>query len=125
MSEHSSKPHEFVSSNREDGGCGYWNGRAFCNNYPSHPIHVQAEPKSVERSSDETFALLKDSHAVHVNILRGQIALTKEQAIHIAGLPADIEQQLSQAQQRITSLEAELEAINGDISCPDCDRGDY
>jgi hypothetical protein len=43
----------------------------------------------------ELEAALKDSATIHSNILRGDIALTKEQAIHIAGLPADIEQQLA------------------------------
>ena len=40
---------------------------------------------------------LKDSAIVHTNILRGTIALTKAQAIHIAGLPADIAAQLEEA----------------------------
>lgn len=60
--------------------------------------------KLIERASRAEAALealqvaLKDSAAVHINILRGDIALTKAQAIHIAGLPADIEQQLEALQ---------------------------
>lgn len=54
--------------------------------------------KSKEQIEVELTALrkaLSDPTTVHVNILRGTIALTKGQAIHIAGLPADIEEQLT------------------------------
>lgn len=50
-------------------------------------------------------ALLTDPAAVHVNILRGDLPLTKAQAIHIAGLPADMEQELER-------LRAEVERLN-------------
>jgi hypothetical protein len=53
-------------------------------------------------------ASLKDSAKVHVNILRGEIALTKAQAIHIAGLPADVEDQLAQLTARVGELEMVL-----------------
>jgi hypothetical protein len=49
-------------------------------------------------------ALLQDSTRVHTSILRGTIALTKEQAIHIAGLPADIEAQVQALHGKITDL---------------------
>ncbi|MGA3264159.1 MAG: hypothetical protein ABSC47_08965 [Terracidiphilus sp.] len=47
------------------------------------------------------FDLLADPHAVYINILRGTLPLTKDQAIHIAGLPADIKEQLD----RLRALE--------------------
>ena len=47
--------------------------------------------------ADPRLAALSDANAVHANILRGTIALTKAQAIHIAGLPADVEQRLAAA----------------------------
>lgn len=46
---------------------------------------------------------LQDSAYVHVKILRGEIALTKAQAIHIAGLPADVVE-------RVKALENECAA---------------
>jgi hypothetical protein len=49
---------------------------------------------------------LRDSNTVHINILRGTIALKKSQAIHIAGLPANIEEQLAAANKRIEELSA-------------------
>lgn len=47
----------------------------------------------LQRARKELAALyekLRDSHAVHTSILRGEIALKREAAIHIAGLPANI-----------------------------------
>ena len=41
-------------------------------------------------------ARLKDPVYVHAAIMRKEIALTKEQAIHVAGLPADIEARLKE-----------------------------
>ena len=51
---------------------------------------------------------LADPAAVHANILRGTIALTKAAAIHIAGLPADIEQQLADANAQVATLAQQL-----------------
>lgn len=45
---------------------------------------------------DKLQAALKDPAVVHVMILRGDISLTKEQAIHIAGLDADIEKTMDE-----------------------------
>lgn len=131
MSEHSSK-HEFVPSNREDGYCSFWNGRAFCNNCPSHPIHAHAEPKPVEiadkcyictgepisedgrcfvckaeeRTSADAYNLRSSVHAICNANLTEALAAALEQKFRADGLEA----QLSQAQQRIASLETELSA---------------
>jgi hypothetical protein len=58
---------------------------------------ASAEPQAGAQvpSQDAIREKLKDSSVVHVGILRGDIALTKAQAIHIAGLPADIEDRLA------------------------------
>lgn len=56
------------------------------------------------------FALLTDPAAVHANILRGALPLTKAQAIHIAGLPANVEQELER-------LRAALLQIGRDADC--------
>lgn len=61
-------------------------------------------------------AWLKDSTAMHSNILRGDIALTREQAIHIAGLPADIEAQLVAANRKIAEQEQLLNRCREDIN---------
>jgi uncharacterized membrane protein YccC len=53
-------------------------------------------------------ALLQDSTRVHTSILRGTIALTKAQAIHIAGLPADIEAQVQALHAELAAKEAAL-----------------
>ena len=45
---------------------------------------------------DKLQAALKDPAVVHVMILRGDISLTKEQAIHIAGLDADIDKTMAE-----------------------------
>lgn len=45
-------------------------------------------------ASQRENARLKNSSYVHIKILPGEIALTKAQAIHIAGLPADIEEEV-------------------------------
>lgn len=55
-------------------------------------------------------ALLTDPAAVHANILRGALPLTKAQAIHIAGLPANVEQELER-------LRAALLQIGRDADC--------
>lgn len=60
---------------------------------------LEAENRRVRES-------LSDSATVHVNILRGTIALTKAQAIHIAGLPADIEQKVEQLEEQVRKLSA-------------------
>ena len=39
---------------------------------------------------------LSDPAAVHINILRGTIPLSRANAIHIAGLPADVDKQLAE-----------------------------
>lgn len=46
---------------------------------------------------ERQLALLTDPHAVHMNILRGTLPITKEQLIHAAGLPANIEEQIAEA----------------------------
>lgn len=53
-------------------------------------------------------ALLADPAAVHANILRGALPLTKAQAIHIAGLPANVEEELER-------LRAEVERLNAPV----------
>lgn len=53
-------------------------------------------------------ALLTDPAAVHANILRGTLPLTKAQAIHIAGLPADVEEQLKNLRAEVERLSAPL-----------------
>ena len=61
-------------------------------------------------------ALLADPHAVHVNILRGTLPLTKAQAIHIAGLPVDIEAQVQTLRDALGRIQdiAAWESINPD-----------
>jgi len=39
----------------------------------------------------EFLQILQDPQAVHAMILRGEIKLTKDQALHIAGVGADLE----------------------------------
>ena len=50
--------------------------------------------------------LLTDPAAVHVNILRGNLPLTKAQAIHIAGLPVDIEARLAALERQVMRNDA-------------------
>ncbi len=66
---------------RNKGGEG-WDGLCICNLVK----RVSKAEAEVQRLREE----LADPAKVHASILRGTIALTKEQAIHIAGLPADI-----------------------------------
>lgn len=56
------------------------------------------------RECEELRETLADANKVHTNILRGTIALTKAQAIHIAGLPADIEAQVEQLERQVADL---------------------
>jgi hypothetical protein len=58
--------------------------------------------------AEQQLALLANPAAVHVNILRGTLPLTKAQAIHIAGLPANIEQQLATAEARVKDIQQTL-----------------
>lgn len=67
-----------------------------------------AEMKRLEAESaalKRRLALLTDRAAVHANILRGELPLTKAQAIHIAGLPADVMERIEEANRRIKELE--------------------
>lgn len=59
---------------------------------------------------------LADSSVVHSNILRGTIALTKAQAIHIAGLPADIESKLQTAEAALGTLMLWIEEANAKVT---------
>lgn len=61
-------------------------------------------------------ALLTDPAAVHANILRGTLPLTKAQAIHIAGLPADVEQEMERLRAEVERLSAVLKSIH----CASC-----
>ena len=56
-----------------------------------------AELKRQLAEKQRALDLLTDPAAVYTNILRGTLPLTKAQAIHIAGLPADIKEQLAEA----------------------------
>lgn len=69
------------------------------------PIAPSVELRAKLQTAEATLAQLSDSSVVHSNILRGTIALTKAQAIHIAGLPADIETSLAEAKATINKLE--------------------
>ena len=60
---------------------------------------------------ERLMAAVQDPAKVHTNILRGTIALTKAQAIHIAGLPADVAEQLAAMQKRVRVLEEALRKI--------------
>lgn len=53
--------------------------------------NLEAELAEKQRVLD----LLLNPHAVHTNILRGFLPLTKAQAIHIAHLPANVEEKLA------------------------------
>ena len=65
-------------------------------------------------------AAMQDAPTVHANILRGTIALTKAQAIHIAGLDANIEQQLASQTALVEMLRAALVKMVSEVN-----RGDY
>jgi hypothetical protein len=60
--------------------------------------------------AEQTVAALSDPNRVHTCILRGEIALTKEQAIHIAGLPADVEERMVALTTERDALKAESDA---------------
>lgn len=65
---------------------------------------LEAELAEKQRVLD----LLLDPHAVFINIKRGTLPLTKAQAIHIAGLPANVEEELA-------ALRALMELASADI----------
>jgi hypothetical protein len=65
-----------------------------------------SKPAASPVAAPESDALLADPNYVHIKILRGEIALTKAQAIHIAGLPADIEERLASP---VAGVSAEME----------------
>ena len=65
--------------------------------YPDQTCVDAADFDALKARLEALESSLKDSAIVHTNILRGTIALTKAQAIHIAGLPADIAAQLEEA----------------------------
>ncbi len=70
---------------------------------------IAKQEAEIERLSAENASLMKvfsDSSVVHINILRGTIALTKAQAIHIAGLPANVEEQLASLKAQVERLSA-------------------
>jgi len=54
-------------------------------------LDIAVDRDALEARLEALESSLKDPVVVHANILRGTIALTKAQAIHIAGLRADIE----------------------------------
>ena len=58
-------------------------------------------------AAEQRVKLLTDPAAVHINILRGDLPLTKAQAIHIAGLPADIEQQVRELREALRPVSDE------------------
>ena len=62
---------------------------------------------------DELRSSLADPLKVHTNILRGTIALTKAQAIHIAGLPADIENQLQELRATVEQQQKTIAHLSG------------
>ena len=65
------------------------------------------------------FALLANPSAVHANILRGALPLTKAQAIHIAGLPANIEGEVARLKRQLASAEEIAEALHAKFDrCP-------
>ena len=59
---------------------------------------------AIEARLEALVSSLKDPVIVHTNILRGTIALTKAQAIHIAGLRADIEERYREALEALREL---------------------
>ena len=65
------------------------------------PLTAEDIKRDKERVAtlEQQVKLLTNPAAVHINILRGTLPLTKAQAIHIAGLPADIEEQVSELQE--------------------------
>jgi hypothetical protein len=67
--------------------------------------------------------VLKDPDTVHVNILRGTIALTKAQAIHIAGLPANIEERIKALEDTLQIQTARIDTLIK-ATCERCERGD-
>jgi hypothetical protein len=69
--------------------------------YDDHMAEVQQLRQQVA-ALEEKLSWLSDPAKVHTNILRGTIALTKAQAIHIAGLPADIENQVRALREALT-----------------------
>ena len=71
--------------------------------------HLFGPAERIARS-EQALAALQDPDRVHASILTGSIKLTKAQAIHIAGLPADIEQALAALEARNRELEASLNA---------------
>ena len=59
---------------------------------------------AIEARLEALVSSLKDPVIVHTNILRGTIALTRAQAIHIAGLRADIEERYREALEVLRSI---------------------
>jgi iron-sulfur cluster repair protein YtfE (RIC family) len=113
MSEHSSKPHEFVSTFMND-WCGYGLGvENACAKRKSHPIHAQAEPKPLEIA--EKWRNLNCA-SLRMDAQREKIWVSPAIVNDFYGeaRPSrilELIEELSQAQQRIASLEAELENI--------------
>ena len=62
----------------------------------------------------ELLEKLQDPEIVHSYILRGRIQLTRAQAIHIAGLPWNIDSQVAQLQAQLKQIAA-LEARNREL----------
>jgi hypothetical protein len=84
--------------------------------YPTdHCVSIIERERQLQQALNEIAALktmIADPHEVHINILRGTIPLSRANAIHIAGLPADVDKQLAEN----TELRATVERLNQEMS---------
>lgn len=126
MSEHSSKPHEFVPFEYSSDICVFnyqlsASHGAICGESSNHPIHAQAEPEVIYDGLPAFPGVLRvtaepkpveipERERIRQEVWRRSDPRSPDSASHLDQLfEAKIE--LSRAQQRIASLEAELEAM--------------